>query len=211
MSYTQSPLVARRLPGAPVPFESEATLLIGKISRLAAEETSPEAFVQSATREIGAAPTTTEVSLTLRNPVTGEVWQGAVQQDRPVKSEFSLDLEVRGVRYGRLELRTTGGAVAALMLAQTLADQLARYGELQAERSRNEHLVAFGLASGQQLRRRKLAARASGILISQRSWSEFQAHSWMEAEARRQRRSVTAIAEQVIENSLQTNWLKATA
>ncbi len=211
MSLSQSPSVHRRLAATPVSFENEATLLIGKISRLAAEETSPEAFVQAATREIGTAPTTTEVSLTLRNPVTGEVWQSTDQQDRTAKSEFSLDLEVRGLRYGRLELRTTGGAATALMMAQTLADQLARFGELQAERSRSEHLAAFGRASEQQLRCRKLAARASGILISQRNWSEFQAQSWIEAEARRQRRPVTVIAEQVIASSLNTNWLRATA
>ncbi|MCX6596803.1 MAG: ANTAR domain-containing protein [Acidobacteria bacterium] len=209
MSAVQSPLSARTFP--PVDFETEATQLIRKISHLAAQATSPEAFAAAAAREIAAAPTTAEVSLTLRNPVTGEVWQASGQPRGRGTSEFALDLEVRGIRYGRLELRTTASAATALTLAQTLAEQLARYAELHAERTRQQHLIAFGLASEQQLRRQKMVARASGILIAERGMSQIQAQSWIETEARRQRRTLTAIAEKVIEQSSQANWLKATA
>ncbi len=211
MTAIQSPLSTRTLPPPSIQFESEATRLIRQVSRLAALATSPETFVQSVAHEIATAPTTAEVSLTLRNPVTGEVWQASAQQSERATAEFSMDLEVRGVRYGRLDLRTTGAAAASLEVAQTLAEQLARYAELQAERTRYEQLIAFGRVSEQQLRRQKLVARASGILVAERGMSEFQAHSWIETEARRQRRSINAVAEQVIAESSQATWLRATA
>lgn len=143
--------------------------------------------------------------------MTGEVWQASAQPSERAATEFSLDLEVRGIRYGRLDLRATGSAATPLEVAQILAEQLARYAELLAERTRYEHLIAFGRVSGQQLRRQKLLARGSGILVTERGMSEFQAHSWIETEARRQRRSINAVAEQVIAESSQANWLKATA
>ena len=210
MSTQLSPLPTGTLPPV-LDFQTSTVELIQNISRLAAEELATEAFVEAATRKIEAAETTSEVALTLRNPVTGEVWQTSAQGKRRGTSEFSLELEARGVRYGRFELRTTGPSAAALTLAQTLADQFARYAELQAERTRNEHLSAFGRSAERELRIRKVVARACGIVASSRGLSEFQANTWLMGEARRQRRPLVAIAEQVIKQSSQPRYLEATA
>lgn len=142
-----------------------AAAALYRLSRLASGEQNLQSFVEDAAG-ILAAEGAAETSITLTNPATGEVAQAVSARDASnTTASFAIarDVVVRGVRYGRFELKLSSGSAVALLAADAAASQLARFAEREAIRTRNSQLSQHIEASVAELAARKLLARATGL------------------------------------------------
>ena len=116
--------------------------------------------------------------------------------------EITRNLEVRGVRYGRMtfEVRNPGWTPAELFqFTDVLAQQIALAAETFALRTGKSRMQDELRATRQDLAAGKAITRASGMLAAQRGWTEERALDWLRQQAARNGQGLGQLAAQFVE------------
>lgn len=170
------------------------------LSRLAAGKLPCLAFVQHAGDILFDRLLLERVVITIRHPETKEVL--SIERERshePIRlSEgyvlIAEDILLRGVRIGRIEVHSARGGqsgAAVLQLAESAAEQVARYLDLDAQRIRNAAHLA-------KLETLKTVTQATEIIAAQQGVNNAGGLRWLMSEAVRHGRGINDLAHSII-------------
>jgi hypothetical protein len=182
---------------------SIATHLLQSASTLLAYSAHPTEALEQLTQSIGRLASLDEVRISIHNPLRGSS-VGATYlspNSNPAGIILSRQLRSGPLLYGSLDVLATKPAVRATELFQfvsALEGILLNYSILQSRSAEHTRLRAQLNLQHEELRTRKLEARAQAILASNFGYTPQSALEWLDQESRRARTSIATFAARFI-------------